>query len=115
MPGRRRGAVRCRRSRLCLSLLGVRRSRSAGGVKTVGCVVQRPESPKIHWLTFLATSAAHAGGIHNSRGVAEASRGALPSRWPVWVTAQVLPTAQPPFSMGHELPVVLGSPCAIDD
>jgi hypothetical protein len=27
----------------------------------------------------------------------------------VWVTAEILPTAQPPFSMGHELPVVLGS------
>ena len=26
------------------------------------------------------------------------------------VTAEVLPAAHPPFSMGHELPVVLGSP-----
>jgi hypothetical protein len=30
----------------------------------------------------------------------------------VWVTTEVLPTAQPPFSMGQELPVVLG--CRVD-
>jgi hypothetical protein len=95
--------VRCRRSRLYLSLLGVRRSRSAGGARTIGCVVQPPESRKVHWLTFLATSrpAPVVSIIREAWQKPPLARYLLVGR--VWVTAEVLPTTQPPFSMGQEL------------